>query len=315
MSERSVGWAFLALAMVGVGSTVVASKVIGAGLPPFTATALRFALAFPIFAALMRLTRTPWPRPDRHDGFLLLLQAGAGSVGYSVLLIAGTRLTGAADAGVVVGALPAVAALFAVLVLGERPGPTLLGAVALAACGAFATVVRLDSGGVGGLALSRGALLGNALVLASVACEALFVLVHKRLRAPIPPLALSTVMSGAGLAVALPPALLEAAAGEGAATASALLGVAYYALVPTVLGFLLWYAGAARTSAVEASLFTALAPVSAVFLAAIVLGEEIRPAQLAGMACVLAAVLLAGLQENRGRRFSRNARRPSTKSA
>eukprot|EP01035_Chromulina_nebulosa_P011864 gene11864-15839_t len=109
MSERSKGMALCALAMVTVGSTVVASKVIAGGLPPFTATALRFAMALPVFLLLLRLTRTPWPRPDRRDMALLLSQAGLGSVGYTVLLIMGVRWAPAASAGVVAGTLPAVA--------------------------------------------------------------------------------------------------------------------------------------------------------------------------------------------------------------
>jgi len=63
MTRRTQGYLYLALAMVTVGSTVVASKLIAAGLPPFTATALRFAVALPLFLALLRLTGTPWPRP------------------------------------------------------------------------------------------------------------------------------------------------------------------------------------------------------------------------------------------------------------
>ena len=117
MSERSKGMWLCALAMVTVGSTVVASKLIASGLPPFTATALRFALALPVFVVLMGCLRVCWPRPDRHDAVLLLCQAAAGSVGYTVLLILGVRWAPAADAGVVTGTLPAMAALVAVLAL------------------------------------------------------------------------------------------------------------------------------------------------------------------------------------------------------
>ena len=47
-SSRQQAWLGMALcaaAMATVGSTVVASRLIAAGLPPFTATALRFAVA------------------------------------------------------------------------------------------------------------------------------------------------------------------------------------------------------------------------------------------------------------------------------
>lgn len=296
MAERVQGYLCLSAAMLLVGSTVVASKLIAAGLPPFTATALRFALALPLFLLLMRLARAPWPRPDRHDALLLLLQAGAGSVGYTVLLIAGLRLTSAADAGVLVGTLPVVAAAVAVLLLGERPGRGLLAAIGLAAAGVLA--LNLPGGGAGGEAGGHGALAGNALILGAVLCEALFILLNKRLHRSIAPLALSTLMAALGLAVAAPLALLErpwALALSAGQAETALAAVAYYALVPTVGGFLLWYAGTARTSGAEASLFTALAPVSAVLLAALLLGEAVSAGQILGVGCVLVAVFSLAL--------------------
>ncbi|MCE3544183.1 DMT family transporter, partial [Escherichia coli] len=67
-------------------------------------------------------------------------------------------------------------------------------------------------------------------------------------------------------------------------------------IVPTVGGFLLWYAGAARVSGAEASLFTAVAPVSAVVFAVIFLGETVSRNQIIGIACVLLAVGGLGLQ-------------------
>lgn len=68
MSKQVQGYVFLSLAMVLVGSTVIASKIIAAGLPPFTATALRFAIAFPLFLGLMRATGASWPSCRRAIG-------------------------------------------------------------------------------------------------------------------------------------------------------------------------------------------------------------------------------------------------------
>jgi len=294
MSERSKGMALCALAMVTVGSTVVASKVIAGGLPPFTATALRFALALPVFAVLMWLTHAHWPRPDRHDAVLLLCQAAAGSVGYTVLLILGMRWAPAADAGVVTGTLPAMAGLVAVLALRERPGRYLVAGIVLASLGILAITLRAGSAGGEGAGRTPTALLGNLLVLGAVALEALFILLNKRLHAPLPPLLQSTAMVALGLLLSVVPALLERAWLQ-PVPAAALAGVAYYALVPTVGGFLLWYAGAARLSGAEAALFTALMPVSALVLAAGWLGEAVGAAQIAGAACVLGAVALVSL--------------------
>lgn len=285
MSRQMQGYAYLALAMVLVGSTVIASKVIASGLPPFTATALRFALAFPLFILLMWLTGAVWPTLTRRDWIILLVQAGAGSVGYTTLLISGMRLTSAADAGVIIGTLPMVSAAIAILVLGERPHRFLLMAIGLAALGVLSVAFQPDGG--------THSLLGNALIFGAVACEGLFILLNKRLGTAIAPLALSALMTGLGLAAAVVPAAFEMPWTIHFSAAS-VWAVVYYALVPTVAGFVLWYAGSERVSGAEASLFTALAPVSAVVLAVALLGESVSANQIIGIGCVLVAVLSLG---------------------
>ncbi|ACI55962.1 protein of unknown function DUF6 transmembrane [Rhizobium leguminosarum bv. trifolii WSM2304] len=282
MSRQVQGYVYLALAMLTVGSTVIASKLIASGLPPFTATALRFALAFPVLLVLMRASGVRLPKLSRHDRLILAIQAGAGSVGYTTLLISGLSLTSAADAGVVIGTLPVVSAGISILLLRERPGRGLLIAVALATAGVLSIAVTPGATG--------GSLAGNLLIFCAVVCEGLFILLNKRLKADIPPLAQSTLMAGIGFVVAVIPALFEARVTPDI-PASAIIAAVYYALVPTVGGFLLWYAGAARVSGTEAALFTAVAPISAVMLAFLILGEPIGLNQIAGIACVLAAML------------------------
>ncbi|MBY2921608.1 DMT family transporter [Rhizobium leguminosarum] len=282
MSRQVQGYVYLALAMLTVGSTVIASKLIASGLPPFSATALRFAIAFPVLLLLMRATGARLPRFSRHDRLILIIQAGAGSVGYTTLLISGLSLTSAADAGVIIGTLPVVSAAISILLLRERPQRALLLAVALATSGVLSIAFTPDAAG--------GSLAGNALIFCAVVCEGLFILLNKRLKTEVAPLALSTLMAGIGFIVAAIPAVFEAPFEDGI-SASAVAAVVYYALVPTVGGFLLWYAGAERVSGTEAALFTALAPVSAVMLAFIILGEPVGLSQIAGIGCVLAAVL------------------------
>ena len=286
--STALGFGLCGLAMVTVGSAVVASKLIATGLPPFTAAALRFAMALPVFLLLMIPTRGQLRWPGRRDAGLLLAQAALGSVGYTALLVVGLRFTSAADAGVVAGTLTAVAGALAILLLGERPTGRGLLAVALAGGGIVA--VTWDAGGVHP-APGRTVLLGNAIVLAAVMCEAVFLLLNKRLRLLLPPLAQSTAMTGLGLMVATPFALLEQP-WTTSPDPVALVAVAYSALVPTVAGFLLWYAGAARLTGMQAALATAILPVSTLVLAAVALGEAIGLAQIVGMLLVLAAIAL-----------------------
>ena len=284
MSTQRRGYLYLAAAMMLVGSTVTASKIIGAALPPFTATALRFAIALPCFGLLMAATGARLPRLDRRDWLLLTVQAVAGSVGYTTLLIAGLQRTSAVDGGIILGTLPLVTAAIAMLLLGERPGRQALAAIGAAAFGVWLMTRHAPAPG------AEGSFAGNALILGAVACEGLFILLNKRLRTPVRPLALSTLMAAFGLAFSAAASLSEAP-WTLPFPPGAVAAVAYYALLPTVGGFLLWYAGAARVPGADAALFTALAPVCAVVLSAGLLDEPVTAAQIAGMACVLGAVL------------------------
>ncbi|MDR9241656.1 hypothetical protein FEP07_05694 [Burkholderia multivorans] len=233
MKTRLVGYLYLAAAMAGVGSTVVASRVAAGGLPPFTATALRFLIATPLLLALMRMRRLRWTRPSTRDAVLLVIQAAAGGVGYTVLLICGTKLASPIDAGVMLGTLPAMSTLIAAVVLRERQTRRDWVAAALATSGVlFVTFAP------GHAMPSMRALVGDALVLAAVACEAVFILLNRRLTVPLPPLTLSTAMSALGFVLALIPAAFEWRAVVSGWTFGAVSAIAYYALVPTVLGYL-----------------------------------------------------------------------------
>ncbi|WGS44066.1 DMT family transporter [Burkholderia sp. JSH-S8] len=305
MKTRLIGYLYLAAAMTGVGSTVIASRLAAGGLPPFTATALRFLIATPLLFALMRAQRLRWPRVSRRDAALLVVQAAAGGVGYTVLLMYGTRLSSPLDAGVMLGTLPAMSTLIAAVLLRERQTPRDWAAAALATSG-----VLLVTFTPGHAAPSMQTLAGDALVLAAVACEAMFILLNRRLAAPLAPLALSTAMSGLGFLLALVPAAFEWRAAAAGWITGAVAAIVYYALVPTVLGYLCWYAGSARTSGTEAALFTAIAPVSAVLFAVTLFGEALNATRLAGIALVIVGMLVGAM-----RRRASAVRAPDAQSA
>ena len=291
-ASKLEAYAHLALAMATVGSIFPASKVIAAGLPPFVAGAIRLAVAAAVLLpwAAARQPSALRTRFDRHDATLLALQAAAGTVGFTVLMLTGTARTSASDASVVAGSLPAVAALVSMLLFRERPGARRTVAIALAVCGVAAVnVPSMSRGGPG-----PGRLVGNLLVLGAVASESLFILLNKRLHQPLPALAQSAVMTALGLAYLLPAALVEAASLDlGALSVATWLAVAYYGLVPTVLGNIWWYKGAEKVSGAEAGVFTAVMPLSGAALSALVLGERLGLEHGIGLVLVLAAIALA----------------------
>lgn len=166
---------------------------------------------------------------------------------------------------------------------------------------------------------AAGRLAGDLLVAGAVGCEALFIHMNKRLRAPLPPLAQSAAITGLGLVLsAVPALLLEPGWASAAVSGTAFAAVGNHAVVPTVRDFLLWYAELARTTGTKAALFTEFEPVSAVTLAVLLPGEPLHAAHVGGLALVLASVLSGktgggrSRQQRRGLLFVSAAGGPST---
>lgn len=274
----------LVLAMILAGSTPLASQIIGHGLPPFTASALRFAVALPLLYALMRRQGQGWPRPPAGDLGLLVLQAACGSVGYTSLLILGMQQSRVGDAAVLTATLPAVTAVLGWLLLGQRPTPRLWLAIALATLGA-ATLQWPGKQPAG----QASHWLGNALVLAAVVCEGVFILLQRRLKQPIPALSLSALLCLLALLLSLPLAMLEQPVSW---QAPALLACVYYGVLPTAAGYWLWYSGAARVKPARAALLTVVMPLSAT-LFGLAAGEQLSAMQAGGLLLALLALWLA----------------------
>lgn len=285
MESRRIGWLCCGLGMASAGSVVVASKLAGAGLPIFVAAALRYGLA--------ALVLVPWAMargdrmwPDGRDRLILVAQALAGSLGFSVLMLMGLRHTGGTDAAVIAGTLPALVALLSLALPGGRMNRRDWTAIVLAGLGTASL-------NLGAEAQTGGSWFGNLLLLGAMAGEAAFVLLNKALRTRLSPVALSAIMCVLGLLITLPMALAEAPGVEWKAVPpSAWAAILWHALVPTILGFVLWYAGAARLGGAEAAISTALMPVAAALLSALVLGEAPGLHHLTGIVLVLAAIAL-----------------------
>ncbi|WP_144370819.1 DMT family transporter [Vogesella urethralis] len=274
----------LVLAMILAGSTPLVSQIIGHGLPPFTASALRFAVALPLLYGLMLQQGLAWPRPSARDLGLLILQAACGSVAYTSLLVVGMQQTRVSDAAILTATLPAVTAVLAWLLLGHRPGRRLWLAIALATLGA-ATLQWPGNQPAG----QASHWLGNTMVLAAVVCEGVFILLQRRLSQPIPSLSLSALLCLLALLLSLPLAILEQ---PSAWPASALLGCIYYGALPTALGYWLWYSGAAKVVASRTALLTVVMPLAATVFG-LLAGEQLHGAQVAGLLITLLALWLA----------------------
>lgn len=291
--QRLVGYGFLFVAMTIVGSSVVVAKIVTEAFPVFLASLLRLvvgSLVLTLAVCGLEGRRAALPATGTGTG-LLIAQTAAGVLLPSVGFLYGVRHVGAAEAGVVLGSLPAVTAILSALLLRERLAMRVWLGVALSVAGAVLLHVALaldDARPEGGAIL-----LGASLIFAAVLGEALFTMLGKRSTRRLAPLRVAQSVATLGVLMFLIPGLAELASFDPArATLRHWGALAYAGVILTALAFFLFYAGLARVPASHAGVFSALVPTSAVVLSAICLGEELTAAHGWGLLAVCTGLAL-----------------------
>lgn len=278
----------LLLSMVLVGSYVALSKPLVAAIPPFVLGGLRFAIA----AVLM----LPWTLPHRDDARLtpgerglIVAQSFFGNFLFTLCMLYGVSMTSATSAGVILAALPATVMVGSRVFLRERLGPEALFAGILVTAGI--ALLRIDpSHGTAGSDDGRG----DLLVFGAVCCEAVYVVIGKRLAARIAPMRLSAWINLCGLGLTAPLALAQWPAFEpGKLSGPTWLLLAYYATAASVLSVWLWMRGLRDVPAHEAAVYTAGLPLAATTVGVAVLGEPATLPRLAAVVLAVAGIALA----------------------
>ncbi|MET9695769.1 DMT family transporter [Streptomyces sp. NPDC006529] len=295
----------MTVATVLLGSYLVASKLILREVPVFTATFVRLIAAVLVLAVYVRL-RPPErgggarpARPGRRDSLVLFAQTLLGVFLFSVFAMYGVKMTGAIEAGVLLGMVPISISLVAIVFLGERlTGRRGLG-IALAVLGAVS--INVMSGG--GRTAGAHAALGVLLLVCSVLCEAVFVTFGKLLTTPIAPARLSLILSVAGALMFLVPAGVEShwgadLAGVGWQTWALM---AYTGIAINGIAVVLMYDSLDSMDTTVVAAFTALTPVSGAVLSVLLLGEQLRAYHLVGMVLVVAGVFVVAKEKPVGK--------------
>jgi len=276
------------LAMALAGSTVVAGKLLSARVPVFLSVELTLLAALAAILPAQLARRRELLRLGPRELGYMALQAFFGIALFRVLTLYGLRLTSALSAGVITSAAPAVMAVLAAVLLGERPGGRAVAGVALTVGG----LVLVSAWGPGAPAVPAS-LPGNLLVLGATVCEALLTIFRKRSGGAVGSVTNTTVLVGMSAAMLLP---LAAADLRHYCLARidlvAWAAIVYYGAVATVLAYILWGRGALRIPASRTGVATAALPVTALVLSVLVLGEPLQVPHVTGCAAVVAGMIV-----------------------
>ncbi len=277
----------LASAMLIVGTSVVASKIVVDTLPIYTASMLRFLIAAIVLLVIVARSGG-FPKLTLRVHLTLALLALVGLVLFNVLLLLGLDLTTAIASGIITSLTPAVVALLSIP-LGDRLRPAGWIGVTLAVAG----VVIVNLFGTAEAASASRPLLGAALVFLAVIGEALYAVIGKVATASVKPIPMATLVTIYGFVLFLPFAALDIRDLHPAdVPIKGWVAVVYLALIVTVVAFALWFNGLQHVPASTAGAFTGLIPVGTIVATALFLDEPVRWVHLAGIAAVMLGIVL-----------------------
>jgi drug/metabolite transporter (DMT)-like permease len=283
-----LAWFQLAASMALVGSYVALSKPLVAAIPVFALALLRFAIGA---AAMLPWTFAAPDEPPLNptERRQLFLQSFFGNFLFSICMLSGVALTTAVAAGVILSTLPAMVALLSWRVLGERLSRRAVLAVVLAVGGIAALQLAKAPPGEARAA----SWLGNLLLLGAVVCEAVYVIVGKRLAATRAPLRVSALINLWGLALMLPLGAWQLSRFDLGTLGAGDWGLlVFYALAASLFSVWLWMSGLRHVPANHAGVFTVALPIAATLVGVLALSEHFGTAQAVALLLAASGVVL-----------------------
>lgn len=281
--KAGLGWGLLGVAAFSLTLPVTRIAVQDGGLTPLFIGSARAVIAALLAAAALALTRQHFPQ--RRQWARLALVAGGVVLGFPLLTSFALTTAPASHGAVVIGLLPAVTAVAAVLRGHERP-PLFFWIMAGAGAAAVVVFAALHGGGLGGLHWSDLLLFG-AVAAAAVGYAEGGLLARELgawqtvswalvLAAP-----LMLVLTGVAV-VRQPP---SGSAGEW-------MALAYLGVVSMFLGFFAWYRGLAIGPMAQVSQIQLVQPVLTICWAALLIGEQLTwPTVLGGAVVIVCAAV------------------------
>ena len=290
MSSRLSAFLLLALAMLLWAGNWIAGRALRDAFDPLTLNFWRWLIAVLVLA--------PWALPAlrgkgellrRHAGILLLLSATGIAVFHSLVYL-GLRTTTTVNAVLINSSIPLFIVLCSWILERERASSRQIAGMLVSLAGIFIILTRGQPGAL--LALELHA--GDAWILLAMPAWGVYSVLLKRRPAELGGIAFVFVLAVAGLAMLAPGAAWMALQNAPALPSPReALGVLYIGLGASILAYICWNRGVEVVGANAAGFTVHLLPAFGTVLAILFLGESFAGYHAAGIATILAGVVLA----------------------
>jgi len=289
-------FASLALVMLFWAGNSIVARAVRFEVPPFTLAFGRWTIALLLVTpfALAALRRDG---PALRSGWKVVLLLGLLGIGaFNALLYSGLQETTATNALLLQAAVPALVALLDRMMFGVRLGGVQALGIGASVLGVVGIVFQGDPAAALRLHFGRG----DVLILASVVVWSLYT-VLLRLRPDIAPVSLIAATFAVGVVSMAPLAAWEWQAGEQVQWSARVGGAfLYVGVLPSLVSYFIYNAAAARVGAARAGQAITMMPVFGAFLSAALLGEALHGYHYAGIAFILAGIVIGALAPKPG---------------
>lgn len=247
-----------------------------------------FALALLLPLAWPHLKRD-WPMLRANWAIVALLGALAIG-GFNILLYTGLQSTTALNSMLIQSAQPALVLLVGALAMGDRTHWRQIAGMLISLAGVLAVIARGDPAMLWGLRLNVGdAIIGGAALLWA------FYSVLLRRRPAVHPLSLLTASIIVGIAVIVPFYAHELWSGQRIVPLmGSALAIAYVSIFPSFLAYLFFNRGVELIGSAATGQYMNVMPLMGAGLAMLFLGERLHLFHVAGLALIVAGILVAG---------------------
>ncbi len=272
------------------GGTFIAGRVVARDIHPFSAALTRFLIASILL--LLLTWRVEGRLPSIKRGYIMpiILLGMTGVFGYNVFFFKGLATVSAGRASVIVATNPIFITILSAVLFKDKLTLIQAAGILMSVTGALVVISTGDPGQV----LTGGLGWGELFIFGCVVSWVAYSLIGKVVMAELTPLIAVAYSAVVGTLALLPPAYLEGVTQDFVHySAWSWLGLLYLALFGTVLAFQWYYQGIRELGPAKASIFINFVPISAVFLAFVMLGEPITPLLLVGAVLVSAGVYVA----------------------
>ena len=277
---------YLIAGMSVVGAYVGFSKVLVETVPVFLLATIRFGIA--------AIAMLPWTFPRGGWAIAwplrgtLFAESFFGNFLFSICMLSGVARTSATAAGLIMSMLPAAVAILSLVTLAERVDGRTRVAIVLAVVGVAS--LTFGRGGTD----AAGAFAGNAWMVGAVFCEAMYVVIGKRLTsAAIGPMRISAWINLVGFVLMLPFGIWQGLHFDFARMTPLLWTlIVVYAIAASVVSTWLWLSGLRHVPASRAGVFTTALPITSALVGIVFLGERPTAAHGVAFACAIFGIVL-----------------------